>query len=69
MFIDDKKIVTHEDLSRAKEKPAPSYLNENKSIYLTEDGTILIGALSDDMRSILDGINLTLAKPYNNKND
>ena len=69
MFSDDKKIVKHEDLSRVKEKIVPRYLNENKSIYLTGDGTILIGTLSDDMRSILDGINLTLAKPSNNKNN
>jgi hypothetical protein len=40
MFSDDKKIVKHEDLSRVKEKIVPRYLNENKSIYLTGDGTI-----------------------------
>jgi hypothetical protein len=68
MCSDDKKI-NHKDIGQAKEKIAPKFLNEEKTKYIDEDGCIVIGEISDEMRSVLSGINLTLESAFNSKNN
>ena len=61
MCSNDKKVVNHEEPSQAKEKITPRCLNEEKTEYIDEEGYLVIGKISDEMRSILDGFNLFLA--------
>ncbi len=69
MCGDDKKIVNHKDLNRAKTKTAPRFLNEERTKYIDEDGCIVSGEIGDEMRSVLSGINRRLAKASNSKNN